>query len=176
MMPKWTHWICTTTVHDRLTTAAYQLSQMHTTTSNMSLLYMVTFELDPVNAGHAAGSGTVNWFKRSGCLTQLQVHKEYHLSNKEVVNQHHFALHGQVANVFDTYDWQHGYVWAFNMVIKITDALAEHEKPTAGSTIRCNRHWSMVGRSFSPNKIQVWLFNLSSTSTSFRFQWSPTLI
>ena len=48
-------------------------------------------------------------------------------SNKEVVNQHHFALDGQVASVFDTYDWQHGYVWAFNMVIKTTDALAEHE-------------------------------------------------
>lgn len=28
MAPKWSHWICTTTVHDCLTTAAYQLTQM----------------------------------------------------------------------------------------------------------------------------------------------------
>ena len=51
----------------------------------------------------------------------------YKMSNTEVVNQHHVALHGQVANVFDTYNWQHGNAWAFNMVIKVTDALAEQE-------------------------------------------------
>ena len=76
MAPKWSHWICTTKVQDCLTTAAYQLSQLHRTTSKMSLLYMVVFERDPVNAGHATGSGIINWFNRSGCLTQFQVHKE----------------------------------------------------------------------------------------------------
>ena len=80
MAPKWSHWICATTVHDCLTTAAYQLSQLQTTTSNMSLLCMVVFELDPVSAGHATGSGIINWFNRSGCLTQFQVHKEYKIS------------------------------------------------------------------------------------------------
>ena len=43
MMPKWSHWICTTTVHDCLTTAVYQLSQLHTTTSNMAMINMVVF-------------------------------------------------------------------------------------------------------------------------------------
>ena len=33
MVPKWSHWICTTTAHDCLTTAVYQLSELHTTTS-----------------------------------------------------------------------------------------------------------------------------------------------
>ena len=33
------------------------------------------------------------------------VFEEYKMSNKKVANQHHFALHGQVATVFDTYDW-----------------------------------------------------------------------
>ena len=80
MAPKWSHWICATKVHDCLTTAAYQLSKLHTTTSNMSLLYMVVFELDPVNTGHATGSGIINWFNRSGCLAQFQVHKEYKIS------------------------------------------------------------------------------------------------
>ena len=40
---QWSHWIGTTTVDDCLTTAAYQLSQLHTTTSNMSLVNMVVF-------------------------------------------------------------------------------------------------------------------------------------
>ena len=87
MMPKWSHWICTTTVHDCLTTAVYQLSQLHTTTSNMAMINMVVFELDPVNAGHATRHGICSWFNRSGCLTQLQIEKEYRLSNKELMNQ-----------------------------------------------------------------------------------------
>ena len=127
MAPKWSHWICTTTVHDCLTTAAYQLSQLHTTTSNMSLLYMVVFELDPGQ----------RWVCNRIWNHQLvqQIWMPHTVPSPQRVqdeqqgrfNQNHFALHGQVANLFDTYDWQHGYAWAFNMVIKVTDALAEQE-------------------------------------------------
>ena len=129
MIPKWSHWICTTTVHDCLTTAVYQLSQLHTTTSNMAMINMVVFELDPVNAGHATRHGTYSWFNRSGCLTQLQIEKEYRLSNKELMNQHHFSLHGQVAEIFNRYSWEKGFGWTYNVVINIDEAISE-ESPT----------------------------------------------
>ena len=129
MRPKWSHWICTTTVHDCLTTAVYQLSQLHTTTSNMAMINMVVFELDPVNAGHATRHGICSWFNRSGCLTQLQIEKEYRLSNKELMNQHHFSLHGQVAEIFNRYSWEKGFGWTYNVVVNIDEAISE-ESPT----------------------------------------------
>lgn len=93
------------------------------------MINMVVFELDPVNAGHATRHGICSWFNRSGCLTQLQIEKEYRLSNKELMNQHHFSLHGQVAEIFNRYSWEKGFGWTYNVVVNIDEAISE-ESPT----------------------------------------------
>ena len=110
MLLTWSHWIVSTTLHDALTTAAYQLSCGQTTTGNMNCLHVIALKIAVVNMGYAVTADEANVFNRGGVLTQFQLCDNYELSTSELVSQSHLQMNGQWSNIFSTYCWNHNFI------------------------------------------------------------------
>ena len=121
--PTLTHAIGNTTLHDAVCCAGYQLGQLHTITSNLNKLYIIMFKLDTVNIDVGSSRWNDICLQPAGCTTQVQFHKKYFLSNKEIATQAHFELAGDIANIFKVYSWATGFAWTYHVPIKFQDAL-----------------------------------------------------